>query len=74
MSTPVQPAPISLHRAGIADGCVALEEFIALGSSAATRTTRRCIAAAFTDDFLVLTGWSSAGLAHQLALPCPFAA
>jgi len=56
VSTPVRLVQTSIHRAGMADGCVAIEEFIALGSSAATRTTRRCIAAAFTDDFVDLTG------------------
>ena len=71
MSTPVRLVPTSLHCAGIADECVAIEEFIALGSSAATRTTRRCIAAAFTDDFMDLTGWSNAGLANQLGAALP---
>ena len=71
MSTPVRPVQTSIHHASIADGCVAIEEFIALGSSAATRTTRRCIAAAFTDDFVDLTGWSNAGLANQLDIPGP---
>ena len=71
MSTPVRLVQASIHRAGIADGCVAIEEFIALGSSAATRTTRRCTAAAFTDDFADLTGWSNAGLANQLGAALP---
>ena len=71
VSTPVPLVPTSLHCAGIADECVAIEEFIALGSSAATRTTRRCIAAAFTDDFMDLTGWSNAGLANQLGAALP---
>lgn len=71
MTTPVRLVQTSIHRAGMADGRVAIEEFIALGSSVATRTTRRCIAAAFTAHFVDLTGWSNAGLAHQLDAALP---